>query len=486
MNLEPMKSLTPKMHGIEDHVAHAVTNDELYRRSTQYRFWSFTKDEIEDLRINCNKKGIETFEERISKLTDDQNLIKKYVAESFEPIKITEEREIVVYYARKCFELSNFFKFSSQVRLTSITYLFRFYLIHSVIKYFPQSIMYTCLFLAAKSENNFLGIKNFSKALPKTTPESILKNEYLILDTMRFTLMVHHPLRPLYGFYLDIQNILIKLDFNRLCKDYENAKKILNESIFTDVQFLFTPPQIALASLYIIDDIVCMRYLMRKFGIKRKQMLQKMNEHANPDLINNNSNIDTSNNGNGNVNGNVNDNSNDNENDSSIQPTDTNKSNSATPIPSTENVVDETKPEEKSLNSKKEENGNTTVNNNDEGTDIINVGDGIIEEEEEESDEKPVEKKLTPLEQYERVIKVVKQCAELMQVKIDPSVEQAKKVSLRVHFCHNPVKYFQKITRTAESSFNSNTSTPVPIIPAKRNDDESGNDNHEAKKIKTV
>lgn len=389
------KSLTPKMHGVDETTPHRVTNDELYRRSTQYRYWSFTKDELIDLRVKVNKRGEEIFEKRIGDLSDDLDmLIKKYVAEDFKKITSKEENEIVVYYARKCQDLSNFFKFTTQVRLTAISYLFKFYLVHSIMEYYPQQIMYTCLFLSAKSENNFIGIKNFSKAIPKTTPESILKYEYLILDTMRFSLTCHHPMRPLYGFYLDIQNVLTKLDFARLCKDYESCKAIINESVFTDAQFLFTPPQIALAALYSTDDVVCMRYLMRKFGVKRKQMLEVMSERE-KDKVDGD--------GEGNLNG---------------------------------DTVTEAEAEAEA---------DAAGSGNGSG------GDGVVRVKEESKADEEVkqdkEKALTPVEQFEKVMGIIKSCSELMQKKIDPSVQEAKIISLRSHFCLDPVKYFKKITK---------------------------------------
>jgi cyclin H len=409
------KTLTPKMQGVDNEIPHRVTNDELYRRSSQYRYWSFTEDEISDLRIRANKRGEEIFQKRIQGLSDDSNsILKQYINEEFKNINEIEEREIIIYYARKCQDLSNFFKFTTQVRLTAISYLFKFYLIHSIMEYYPQQIMYTCLFLSAKSENNFIGINNFSKAIPKTTPESILKYEYLILETMRFSLTCHHPMKSMYGFYLDIQNVLIKLDFNRLFKDYESCQSIINESIFTDVQFLFTPPQIALAALYIVDDVVCMRYLMRKFGVKKKQMIEMMKDNEDSDK--------------------------------------------STP------TIKEEQEEKEEINYVDGDN-----------VDQVNI------------EKKDNEKKMTPLEHFEKVMNVVKQCALKMQVKIDPSVQEAKIISLRAHFCLDPVKYFKKISKDATPMTMTMTMTsesPSSITPLKRENEDNENNNDIQKRVK--
>lgn len=384
------QQLTPQLHGVDEELPQRITNDELYRRSTQYRYWSFTQDELTDLRVRVNKKGEQTFRDKINSLQDDDEIhreIKKFVSEQFTPLTPSDELEIVIYYARKCHDLSNFFKFTTQVRLTAVSYLLKFYLVHSVMEYYPQQIMYTCLFLAAKSENNFLGIKAFSNAIPKTTPASILEHEYRVLDTMRFSLMCHHAMRPLYGFYLDVQQVLVKLDFGRLCKDYENGRRYVNDSSFSDAQFLFTPSQIALAALYIVDDVVCMRYLMRKFGVKKKQMVAMMEERERVK-------------------------------ESSMEP------------------------------DKTEENGDLTTQTD------------------------------SSLDRFNKVMECVKRCAVIMQKTPDPTVQTAKAISLKAHFCLDPVKYFRKLQSAT------NNVSPVPETGVKRELTDVDGGEEDAKRVK--
>lgn len=403
------KQLTLPMHGVADSPPERITNDELYRRSTQFRFWSFTKAQLQDLRTQVNLQGQTKFKKKISKLPEQDELIKQYVTEKFTPISVKEERNIVVYYARKCSDLSNFFKFSTQVRFTAISYLFKFYLVHSIMDYYPQQIMYTCLFLSAKSENNFIGIGNFSKAIPKTTPESILKYEYLILDTLRFSLTCHHPTKPLHGFFLDIQNVLTKLDFSRLGKDYDSAKSIINQGIFTDAQFHYTPPQIALAALYIVDDVVCTRYLMRKFGVKRKQMEALLNG---------------------------------------------NETEVSTETP--------------------------------EAQPNLENGEGIKDTGNDEEKEEKEKEELTPIQHFERIINIVKECAKVLKEKIDPTIQEAKVISIRTHFCIDPVKYFKKITRDSTPTGKpEGTQLPPKDNPLKREAEIPNLEESDPKRIKT-
>ncbi|ODV85620.1 hypothetical protein CANARDRAFT_182603, partial [[Candida] arabinofermentans NRRL YB-2248] len=267
-----------------------ISNDDLYRRSTQYRFWSFTSTKLDDSRIISNKKGIKATKERLKKLLLESNdtetpppeisFIRQHLSsnndsdlnqlDDFPYVNKIEELQIVTYYARKCKDLANFFKLPSQARSTAIIYLYKFYIIHSVMEYHPQHIMLTCLYLSTKVENNFIKISDFVKPIPKATELNVLKNEYLIMETLKFSLTCHHPYNSLYGFFLDIQQLLPKLDFGRLGKNYDLARDLIQESLFVDVEFLYTPPQIALACLWLSDEVLVERYLMKKFKVKRK------------------------------------------------------------------------------------------------------------------------------------------------------------------------------------------------------------------------
>lgn len=431
------KSLTPQLHGVDEELPQRITNDELYRRSTQYRYWSFTQNELTDLRVRVNKKGEQTFRNRINSLSDDVDIhlqIKKYVSQEFTPLTPSEELEIVIYYARKCHDLSNFFKFTTQVRLTAVSYLLKFYLIHSVMEYYPQQIMYTCLFLAAKSENNFLGINAFSHAIPKTTPATILEHEYRVLDTMRFSLMCHHPMRPLYGFYLDVQQVLVKLDFGRLCKDYENARRCVNDSVFSDAQFLYTPSQIALAALYLVDDVVCMRYLMRKFGIKKKQMVAMMEEREREK--------ETGDAG----------------EDGAVKTEDG--------VPATAAAADDDVGDKVGTADSADATSTAGTAGTTDTAETAETAGTIA----------------TPLERFNKVMECVKRCAVTMQKTRDPSVQTAKAISLKAHFCLDPVKYFRKIHKDSPTSETPLEVSSTPDAGVKRELTDS--DGSDAKRVK--
>lgn len=134
------------------------------------------------------------------------------------------------------------------------------------MEYHPKLVLLTCLFLAAKSENFFISIASFSKRIPKTTPESILSLEFEILQSLKFTLFVHHPFRPLYGFFFDIQEVLKnEITSKELGKVYDSARNLINEAVISDAVYYYTPPQIALACFRQIDENLTMKYLEKKF-----------------------------------------------------------------------------------------------------------------------------------------------------------------------------------------------------------------------------
>lgn len=134
------------------------------------------------------------------------------------------------------------------------------------MEFHPKLVLLTCLFLAAKSENFFISIASFSKRIPKTTPESILSLEFEILQSLQFTLFVHHPFRPLYGFFFDIQEVLKdEVTTKELGRVYDSARNLINEALISDAVYYYTPPQIALACFKEKDEVLTKKYLQKKF-----------------------------------------------------------------------------------------------------------------------------------------------------------------------------------------------------------------------------
>jgi len=88
-----------------------VTFDELYRRSTQYRKWSFTKDELKQRRKTVNQKGLSKIEERL-KATPDVD------SSQIERVTVEEEQKLISFHSRRIIMLAKYFNMPSQVRVS--------------------------------------------------------------------------------------------------------------------------------------------------------------------------------------------------------------------------------------------------------------------------------------------------------------------------------------------------------------------------------
>lgn len=278
-----------------------INNDDLYRRSTQYEHWSFTADTLQELRLKTNQQGRAKSEQLFNQALESSRNKTPEAFEKFalelcadkllDHVTCEEETKYLNFYSQNVIKISNFFKMPTQVRASAISFFKKFYLVNSVMEYHPKNVLYTCIFLAAKSENYFISIESFVKVLNKTNPKDILDLEFNVLQSLKFTLLVHHPFRPLYGFFLDYQAVLLHpsplmydVTVDTLGSLYDKAKKWLNDhALLSDIMFLFSPPQVALAAMYDIDKRVTDKYLKRKFLHDNHEMETIKEEPASKD-----------------------------------------------------------------------------------------------------------------------------------------------------------------------------------------------------------
>ena len=162
--------------------------------------------------------------------------------------------------------------------------------------YHPKSIMPCALFLATKTENHYTPLKAFAGKVPKTTPEDVIAPEFVITQGLRFTFDVRHPFRALEGGFMELVAIAddkaraLGLDdeafrdlprrtsaqgssesakappprdlHGRIRAAHAAAKGILKTSAqLSDAYFMYTPSQIWLAALYMVDEPLARAYL---------------------------------------------------------------------------------------------------------------------------------------------------------------------------------------------------------------------------------
>ena len=166
--------------------------------------------------------------------------------------------------------------------------------------YHPKEMMPIALFFATKTENNYISLKKFAEKLPKTTPEQIIAPEFLLTQGLRFTFDVRHSQRGLEGGFMELlalangkgqpapgitkssaqlQDELVRLEPGagnrptkspsevtaRIGKIHDKAKQILKTSaLLSDAYFLYTPSQIWLSALFLVDEPLARFYLDTK------------------------------------------------------------------------------------------------------------------------------------------------------------------------------------------------------------------------------
>ena len=170
--------------------------------------------------------------------------------------------------------------------------------------YHPKEMMPIALFFATKTENNYISLEKFAKKLSKTTPEQVIAPEFLLTQGLRFTFDVRHPQRGLEGGFMELlalangkgkpapgikkssvelQDEMVNLDpgtagrpklkssaevVARIGKVHDKAKQVLKTSaLLSDAYFLYTPSQIWLSTLLLVDEPLARFYLDTKIPL---------------------------------------------------------------------------------------------------------------------------------------------------------------------------------------------------------------------------
>ena len=273
-----------------------LTEDDLYRTSTQFRLWSFAPETLASLRAATHNAAIE----RARSYLNQQHDVKWGTIDiEARCLSLEEEYRLVQRYCDQIRSTNDHFKWPINVKATAVQYLKRFYLTNSCLTYPPKEIYKSVLFLASKTEGTHMTLGEYARRI-STAPEQILAPEYKIIQALRFTLDVRQPYRGLKGALMELLNLaegqgvaqsresvsaaelqeeLLSLDppsssalstwkplsnpsndkrrdsvVERCHIAYTAARSILDApALLTDVFFLYTPPQIYFAALRLAD-----------------------------------------------------------------------------------------------------------------------------------------------------------------------------------------------------------------------------------------
>ena len=248
-------------------------------KSTQYKNWIKTKDEIQKI----HKLKIERILKRISEVNlliktenerktnqssmeieDELNNsnthkdFKKYINPK-KLISLDNEKALVISYSKKLIKILNSQKDkSTTLKSTTITYFRRFFLKKSILDYDPIYLMGAALFLGSKATQLSLSIPDLEKIFPilKNNEKILFEYEFYLSTILDYDFYVYSPYQALFGFLYTLEqkdfflaqsseNYVNPNDFKQECSD------IIDKMHLTDNIFLYSYSEIALASVFI-------------------------------------------------------------------------------------------------------------------------------------------------------------------------------------------------------------------------------------------
>ncbi|KAG1783799.1 cyclin-like protein [Suillus placidus] len=225
----------------------------LYEGSTQYKSWRYSPEQLEQVRTSLNAAAVavirDTFE--ADELGSSEDVLF---------LNANEEQLLVKLYITKIPQLCGHFRFPEEVEATAISYLKRFYLKNTVMDWHPKNVMLTALFLATKTTNNPISLESYTSNIPKTSSSDVLDLEFLVSQSLNFEFAVSHAHRALWGIWLDLQSLPDVSEDLRPQDVYDIAIKHVRASRFTDAELIYTPSQIALASLALVSPVLAERW----------------------------------------------------------------------------------------------------------------------------------------------------------------------------------------------------------------------------------
>ncbi|KIW16720.1 hypothetical protein PV08_03909 [Exophiala spinifera] len=267
-----------------------MIEDDGYRSSSQYRLWSYTKNSLTQIRQNTNNIASEHVKaafRRAQAAKASQNGSNESIenqgqgetAVDIQTLTIDEELKIVEWGCSKMQDMGEAMnpRIPSHVVATAIQYLRRFYLTNSPMTYHPKQIIACALYLATKADHFYISLSKFVAELEEMTEDNVKAPEFLLLQGLRFTLDVRHPMKGLAGGHIEM-NVMAEEgqlgnistssgSAKRIGQAADQAKKLLATAAqLTDAYFLYTPSQIWLGAMMVADKELVEIYLEQKLS----------------------------------------------------------------------------------------------------------------------------------------------------------------------------------------------------------------------------
>ncbi|OQS04713.1 cyclin-H, partial [Thraustotheca clavata] len=168
---------------------------------------------------------------------------------------LTQEEEKLVlnfYQVQVQDSCTRLFRTSDKVKSAAVVLFKRFYLSNSVMEFHPKFIAPTVIYVAGKVEEQYISVDNISEQL-QVDVTHVVAHEMVVLEGVRFQLIMYHPFRALTGFIDDIRVFYksrsVDLNIPMLQSLHATTTTCINDLILTNAPLLYPPACLALAGL---------------------------------------------------------------------------------------------------------------------------------------------------------------------------------------------------------------------------------------------
>ena len=94
-----------------------MNEDDLYRSSTQYRYWSFTQEALDRLRKSTNAQAAARVKDAISRLQSQGQNVAGQSPDEIDCLTVDEEQKLVSFYCIQAMEFADFCGFPTVVKV---------------------------------------------------------------------------------------------------------------------------------------------------------------------------------------------------------------------------------------------------------------------------------------------------------------------------------------------------------------------------------
>jgi len=197
-----------------------------YWDSTQRKFWTFTKQQLE-------------FERRKLKETE-RALVQQY--------PLPDRRLLSIYFYHQLSKLARPLTVRQQALATAQVYVRRFYTKVEIRRTNPTLVLATALYLACKMEEcpqhirMVLAEARHCWDMPVNDTSKIGECEFTLISEMNSQLIIHHPYRSLSE---------LQTNFQLTQEENALAWSIINDHYLTDLPLLHAPHVIAITAMFL-------------------------------------------------------------------------------------------------------------------------------------------------------------------------------------------------------------------------------------------